>query len=165
MTADEIRAVIHRIDGIWPPRKPPTHEERAEWVRFLKPMDGAVALVAIDGLREDSPWRPSMADFRSAYYQAATLPSDQFAPLPAAPGEDKTPALEDVYGQRRDQWVYCWRCDMALTMDDICDSAVYDEQRGLRHGRCPKSGTAPLMPVAARLEREDHWRKMKIGRE
>ena len=165
MNADQIREVIHRLDGIWPPRTPPTHEERAEWVRFLQPMDGPVAFLAVDELREISKWRPSMADFRTAYYAAAALPGDDFKLLPAGSEKQKTPALEDIYGSRHDQWIYCWRCDMAIAMQDMEDNHIYDPSRGLRHGSCPASGSAPLMPTAARLEREEHWRKMKIGRE
>lgn len=165
MNAEQIREVIHRIDGVWPPRTPPTHEERAEWVRFLQPMDGPVALAAVDELRESSKWRPSMADFRTAYYAAAALPGDDFVALPAGDEKQATPALEDVYGTRREQWVYCWRCDMALSLMDMEDNHVYEERRGLRHSRCPASESAPLMPTQARLEREEHWRKMKIGRD
>lgn len=165
MTPDQIREVIHRIDGIWPSRTPATHEERAEWVNFLKPMDGPIAMLAVDELRETSKWRPSMADFRVAYYAAAALPSEDTILLPAGDGKQAAPALEDVYGTRRDQWVYCWRCDMAISLSDMDNNHIYDEQRGLRHGRCPDSGSAPMIPTAARLEREEHWRKMHIGRE
>lgn len=165
MNAEQIREVIHRLDGIWPPRTPPTHEERAEWVRFLQPMDGPVAFLAIDELRETSKWRPSMADFRTAYYGAAALPGDDFKMLPAGKTKAPTPALEDVYGHRRDEWIYCWKCDQAISLDDQYEGAYWDATRGVHHHRCPAAGSAPCIPTAQRLAREEHWRKMKIGRD
>jgi hypothetical protein len=164
MKPDELREVMARMDGIWPPRKPLTHEERAEWVRFLKPLDGPVALRAIDALRESVMWRPSMAQFRSGYWEAAAEPDDETLALPAAPGEIK-PELSDIYGHRREEWIYCWRCDQAISIDDQFENVIYDERRGMAHHKCPREGSAPHMPTKDTLERQERWRKFKISKE
>lgn len=164
MTADEIRGVISRIDGIWPPRKPPTQDERAEWVRFLKPLDAGAAVRGVDLMRECLKFRPSMADFRDAYYEAAALPGDDMLALPSAEGSVQ-PHLTDTYGHRVEEWVWCHRCDMAISLGDRLGNAVFDTRRGLRHIECPSGGSAPVIPTKQRLEREAYWRKMKIERE
>jgi len=164
MSPEQIREVVKRLDGIWPPRKPPTREERAEWVRFLHPLDGPVALRAVDNLRESSPWRPSMADFRSAYWSAAAEPDEETLALPAAPGEP-APSLDDVYGSCREDWLYCWRCDQAISINDQFDNSVYDHLRGMAHGKCPPQGSAPHIPKKELLEREEFFRREHIGRE
>lgn len=164
MTADEIRGVISRIDGIWPPRKPPTQDERAEWVRFLKPLDAGAAVRGVDLMRECLKFRPSMADFRDAYYEAAALPGDDMLALPPAEGSVQ-PHLTDTYGHRVEEWVWCHRCDMAISLAGRLGNAVFDTRRGLRHIECPSGGSAPVIPTKQRLEREAYWRKMKIERE
>jgi hypothetical protein len=164
VTAEEVREVINRIDGIWPPRKPPTQDERAEWVRFLQPLEAGAAVRGVDLMRECLKFRPSMADFRDAYYEAAALPGDDMLALPPAEGS-VAPHLTDTYGHRVEEWVFCWRCDRALSLDDYDGHITFDERRGLRHIECPSDGSAPIIPTRQRLEREAYWRKMKIGRE
>ena len=163
MTPEEVRQVMSRIDGIWPPRKPASHEERAEWVRFLKPLDGPVALRAVDGVRENALWRPSMAEFRSAYWQAAAEPDEEVLLL-TGDTSAKSPELTDIYGHRRDQWVYCWRCDQAISLADQ-ETMLYDEVRGLCHKNCPVAGSAPRIPTKLLLERNEYWRKARIAKE
>jgi hypothetical protein len=161
VTADEIREVISRIDGIWPPRKPPTQDERAEWVRFLQPLEAGAAMRGVDLMRECQKFRPSMADFRDAYYEAAGLPGDDMLALPAAEGSVQ-PHLTDTYGHRVEEWVWCHRCDMAISLGDQLGNAVFDATRGLSHRHCPVKGSAPTMPLQSRLRRQDHWRKHHI---
>jgi len=165
MTPEQIREVVKRLDGIWPPRKPPTHEERAEWVRFLHPLDGLVALRAVDALRENSPWRPSMADFKSAYWAEAAEPDDDVLALPAAPGAPKAPSAQDIYGHRSEEWIYCWKCDQAISLDDQYEGAFWDDRRGVYHHKCPPAGSAPHIPTKELLAREEYYRKAKITKE
>lgn len=166
MNADEIRTMVTRIDGIWPPKKAPTVEERQEWVRFLQPLDAEVVFDAIDIMRESVMFRPTMADLKTHYHQAAAIPKEN--PLQLTAGEDGTTPtnLLDIYGSHMDDWIYCWKCDMAISMDDVLDEKVrFDPRRGLIHGRCPKNGSAPAAPVHVRLERESYWQKHKIKRD
>lgn len=163
MTHDQIRSVMRRLDGIWPPRKPATREEREEWARFLEPLDGEVSLRAVYELRESSIWRPSMADFRSAYWQAAAQPSEGALLLNAAEGAFAVDPV-DVYGHKREEWSYCWRCDQAISLVDM-EEMHYDEVRGLYHRECPPAGSGPHIPTKLLLERQEYWRRMKISRE
>jgi len=164
MQIDTVKTILQRIDAIWPPKKQPTKEERGEWVAFLRTLDGDVALRSVDELRNQLGWHPSMADFRSAYQAAASLPAADVLALPAG-DEDGRGSLEDRYGTAQEAWVYCWRCDMALTLQER-STAPFDEIRGFRHSRCPKPGSAPTIPNKDRLERNDHFdrRHIIIGR-
>lgn len=163
MNTDEKRTVVKRLDGIWPPRNPPTVEERHEWVKFLQPLESDVALDAIDIMRESVMFRPSMADFMKYYHEAAAIPRENALQLPAGDDDATGPSLQDIYGSHQDDWIYCWKCDMAISMDDVLDEKVrYDGRRGLCHGRCPKSGSAPAMPVHLRIARQEYWTKHKI---
>lgn len=163
MTAEEIRAIIQRIDGIWPPRTAPTHDERAEWVRFLQPLDGAATMRAIDEMRESSRFRPSMADLKTAYYEAAALPGEDALLLPSG-GVQETLTQGDVYGAIREDWVYCWRCDMAISLKDQEETAVYDSRRGFAHRHCPRPGSAPSIPTRERLERDEYFRRNMLSK-
>lgn len=161
MTPEEIRAVLSRIDGIWPPRQAPTQEERREWVVFLKTLEGPLCLEALDEMRRDCRWRPSMAELRDHYDEAALRPIGTMLALPSA----KTAAPHSdyglTYGHNREQWVYCWKCDMAISLEQQ-EVAYWDELRGLRHEECPRKGSAPTIPTHLRLAREDCWRRNRI---
>ena len=162
MTPDEIREVVSRIDGIWPPRKPPTIEERQEWVRFLQPLDGPLMIDAIEGMKDALMFRPSMAEAKTHYHIAAAVPQQNALQLPAGGGKEEGPSLEDIYGSHQPDWIYCWRCDMAISLEERSGKPFYDEHRGLFHDKCPKTGAAPSMPVHSRIERQEYWTKHKI---
>lgn len=162
MNPTDIARVLGRIDAVWPPKKLPTDAERSEWVRFMQNLDGKVGSRAVDELKMTLGWRPSMADFRSAYNLAATLPDDDVKALPGARGEQQT-EWEDIYGAHQGQWVYCWRCDMAITLDERCDEPLHHAAKGLRHRQCPRSGSAPVMPVHLRLKREEYFSKHRVS--
>lgn len=163
MTTDEAARLLRRIDAIWPPKTPPAKDERLEWLAFLAPLDAAVAAVAVDLLRETATWSPRMADMRSAYNEAAGRPPGAGPALP--PGQDAggEPSLRDIYGEAQDRWVYCWRCDMAITLEERATAPHYDPERGLYHGRCPRNGSAPLIPRGQQIRRDEHFRSRGIA--
>jgi hypothetical protein len=162
VTPDQIREVVARIDGIWPPKKAPTIEERQEWVKFLNPLDGVIVLEAIDLMRDSLMWRPSMADVKKHYHMAAAVPREELPQLPPGPPQEFPVTLLDLYGTHQDDWVYCWRCDMAISLEELSGRPFFDERRGLFHARCPKGGSAPAMPVHLRIARQEYWTKHKI---
>jgi len=173
MNVNEIREIVKRIDGIWPPRKAPMMEERQEWVRFLTPLEFQIAMDGIDLMREELKFRPAMSDFLAFYHHAAVLPDEiplQLPPAPDAGGEVYVDTVDDIYGKLDDR-VYCWKCDQAITLEERsgCVDGVehnymlHDVQRGLFHRRCPRSGSAPSMPVHLRIERQEWFVKHKIS--
>jgi hypothetical protein len=147
MTPEQAGAFVARMNAMWPPKTTPTAAEVAEWMSFLRVFDAAIAVRALTGLRDQLPWRPSMAAFRSAYKEAAAAPADS----EVRGGE----ALRDLYGSSETLWVFCWRCDMAISLAELSTDPHYRPGRGLCHRRCPEPGTAPIMPAAERLERAE----------
>lgn len=166
MTPADAAAIVARIDAIWPPRTPPTPEEREEWIRFLRTYDGRIAAGALEELRGQLGWRPSMADFKSAYQLAATMPEETRPALPAGKDDRATRRnLCDTYGLAAEDWVYCWKCDMAIGTEERAEGAGYDHERGFYHCRCPKPGTAPAIPRAELLARNEHFSRHHIASE
>jgi len=163
MNRDEAKSTFGRVDAIWPAKKAPTQAERDEWMSFLKPMDGKLALRALDLMRDSVMWRPTMAEFDTYYRQAAAFSTEGYAELPAGTGAEATDMLE-TYGSRQEDWIYCWKCDMAIALEELAARPYYSERRGLHHERCPRKGSAPLMPVHLRLERESYWQKHNVTR-
>lgn len=164
MTGDEVRTVMNRIHGLWPRER--DEETDREWVVVLKPLEYRLADAAVDELRDTVMFPPSVAEFRSAYYSAlATVPTPALA-LP--PGDEEPTDFADLYGENAKQWVYCWRCDMALTLEERGSAKFtgYDGTRGFYHRRCPKHGSAPAIPSGERMERDEYFarRKILIGR-
>jgi len=64
-----------------------------------------------------------------------------------------------VYGSNPDQWVYCCRCDQAISLEERANIAFYRPGRGLMHGRCPRPGTAPRVPERERAGRVARYAK------
>lgn len=162
MTADEISETIKRIDGIWPPRTAPTVDERQEWVKFLQPLEGWAVLAAIDDMRDSVMFRPTMAEMRTFYTQALAVPCENALQLQAGECDVPAPSLLDLYGSHQADWIYCWKCDMAISLEELSGMPRFDERRGLFHKKCPKSGAAPAMPVHLRIARQEYWTKHKI---
>lgn len=73
---------------------------------------------------------------------------------------EPTQTLFDLYGSNRDDWAHCWRCDMAITLEERSTVPRYREGYGLYHFRCPKPGTAPIMSPAQRAQRAE-WMARK----
>ena len=104
-------------------KTPPTTAQYAEWIDFLQPYELEYAERALDELRAELQWRPSMAHFKRAYYVVAAAPESR----PALPGEtshDRT--YSDIYGSSQDDWVYCGRCDMAISLEERATSPSAD---------------------------------------
>ena len=77
--------------------------------------------------------------------------------------ETTTPALADLYGHERSSWVYCWRCNTAISLADRADGPVsFTERLGLAHKFCPRPGTSPSIPEYLRIERDDYWVKHHV---
>lgn len=164
MTLHEAATIVARLDAIWPPKTPPTDAERDEWLRFLRPLDPGISLRGVDELRNQLGWRPSMADFRSAYNAAAAAPEETRPTLPAGPDADDTD-IYGAYGATQGEWVYCWRCDMAITLDELATTAGFDKGRGFCHTRCPQPGAAPLIPRVEKLERDERFSRRRPNSE
>jgi len=162
MTAQDAGRVFARLAAIWPTSPEPDRTAAAEWVRFLSSYDLATANAAIDELQKTMRFRPSMADFRSAYLLASTAAPER----PALPGRAEDGTAErnrELYGSIQDEWVYCWKCDMAITLEERSTNPHYREGYGLYHARCPRRGSAPSIPNRERLLREEHFRKTHGG--
>jgi hypothetical protein len=135
-----------------------------EWLLVLRPLEANLADVALDEMRDTLMFPPTVADLRSAYYVALAVAGSQRAALP--PGDEgPSESLRDRYGENQKAWVYCWRCDMALTLEerDSVRLSGYDESRGLHHRRCPKNGSAPHIPAGERMARDEYFGKRKIA--
>ena len=51
---------------------------------------------------------------------------------------------DEIYGVEGRDRTYCFACRQALTLLERMDGAVvYNEERGLRHEKCPPPGTHP----------------------
>jgi len=155
MTPEDAARTVARIDSVWPAKTPRQPAELDEWIRFLRSFDCRLADRAVDELRSQLGWRPSMADFRSAYSVALAMPDESLPALPPAKGAGEPVDLRDVYGSAIGEWVYCHRCDQAIALAERDSTALYDERRGFCHAVCPPQGSAPTMPVADRLARDE----------
>jgi hypothetical protein len=155
--------IMRKMDGIWALRGEHTDEERNEWLDFLMTLDHRATAEACDALRLQLKWRPSMAELRSSYRDVLAV--DDELPKQLAGEVDKdAPSLRDRYGSEQGEWVYCWRCDMAISLDERYSGVVHTERLGLSHRRCPMSGAAPRIPEQERSDREDYRVKHHIRR-
>jgi len=152
------------MDATWPTAKV-TEDVYDEWVQYLSEYDPDTAARAFRSLRETCKWRPSMADFRSAYFLVLALADEARKQLPAGDGGHDRESLRDIYGSSVDAWLYCWRCDMAISLDDLEYRRAFDESRGLHHRSCPRRGSAPQIPAAAKAARDKAFadRRISIG--
>jgi len=157
MTKTQAADVLRRLVAIWPRER--TADTDREWMMLMRTLDFRTADRALDELRDTLGFTPSVADFRAAYRRAAARPDDYTAlPAGAHSGDDTT--LTDTYGSC--EWVYCWRCDMALTLEERATDAPYDPVRGLYHRRCPRGGAAPIIPAGERIARQEYFEKVKV---
>lgn len=163
MNLHEADTILRKLGGIWVQRTEPTDAERNEWLDFMLVFDHGAMLESVDYLRGQLKWRPSMAELRSAYREVIENRDEAPLGLPGKVDAD-APTLADLYGAERRGWVYCWRCDMAVSLEDQCGGPVFVERLGLRHRTCPKPGASPSMPEYLRTEREDYWTKKHIRR-
>lgn len=69
--------------------------------------------------------------------------------------------LRSLYGVDPSSWVFCCRCDQAITIDERSTVAFYRPGRGLMHGRCPRPGTAPRLPPKERAARVARYAKAR----
>jgi hypothetical protein len=152
---------LRRLKILWPRELPEGAD--TEWVRILAPLDYRFADSALNEMRDTLMFPPTIADFRSAYYLALQFPTDTLA-LPGT--VEVSTELANVYGSNRANWVYCWRCDMALTLDERDQlwegNGGYDESRGLYHLDCPETLERPTMPEAERMHRNEYFHKRGI---
>jgi hypothetical protein len=153
MTSKEAGHVIGRINAIWPAKNSATTAYYAEWIAFLESYELTHGDRTLDMLRAESSWPPSMADFRKTYLIVSTAPEQPRAALPGEVAQHIT--LLDRFGEDQDSWVFCWQCDMALTLEERATDALFDRLRGLHHARCPRPGTAPIMPADQRAKRAE----------
>lgn len=61
--------------------------------------------------------------------------------------------LAELYGVDRSAWVYCCRCDQAISLQERASVGFYRPGRGFFHGRCPRPGSAPRVPPKDRADR------------
>lgn len=152
MTPEQAQRILGRIDAAWPAKTPPTQAQYAEWIDFLQLYEFTYAEPALDELRAELQWRPTMAHFKRAYYSAAAAPAAR-AGLPGRASGDVTDL--DIYGSSREDWVYCPLCDMAISLLERDTAPIWNPGHGLQHACCPPSGAAPTMPPAERAERAE----------
>lgn len=172
MNTAEALMITRRIIGIWP--APALDKEaKAEWIDFLIELEYEPVISALVSLRESHRYRPSMADVKGAYLSVCSgMQSDrqQQASYIGLPGQVSTTSTHkkapynnlDWYGHSVKDWVYCWRCNMAIRLEERDTTAVYTPKLGLRHAHCPRRGTAPMMPVVELNERQQYWQKQGI---
>lgn len=160
MSPDETLVILRRLAAIWP-RKTCSEDTDAEWSAALRDLGFQIANSAVNLLRDTATFPPSIADLRAAYREAQLRPSGQSA-LPAA-GQDDTAARNcELYGSAPERWIFCWRCDQALTLAERCETAGFDPARGLYHLRCPRPGSRPTIPLRAKVERDERLQELRI---
>lgn len=157
MRAADAQRIVRRIHALWRVRD--DEDVDKEWLSALKPLDYSIADEAIDELRDTLMFAPSVADFRKAYYAALARCSES-VDVDAGESPDDHMSLRERYGFNQSDWVYCWRCDQALVVDE--DGVGYDGLRGFYHYSCPKKGSAPLIPQKERLWRDEYFRQHNI---
>lgn len=160
MNKNESAKVLRRLKILWPRELPEGTD--TEWVRVLAPLEYRYADSALDEMRDTLMFPPSVADFRSAYYLVLSLPCDTLA-LPPGDDDEAFEPLRDRYGENQKDWVYCWRCDMALSLEERGGKCGYDFSRGLYHYACPKKGSVPAIPSAERVARNEYFDKRRIA--
>lgn len=163
MTPAEATSVFGRINAIWPTSHEVDKAEVREWVDFLLPFDLTTAKAALAELQKTMRFRPAMADFRSAYLTASLTAAPDRKALPGRAEAGTAERNRELYGRDPDDWVYCWKCDQAITLEERSTNPHYREGRGLFHARCPRRGSAPTIPNRERLIRDEHYRKTHGG--
>jgi hypothetical protein len=163
MNTSESTYLLKRMASTWPQSGKLDDAAFAEWTEFLADYQPSPGWQALSILRESCTWRPSMADFRSAYYQALAFADDERKQLPAAHHDESDDSLQDRYGASMEHWNYCWRCDMAISLDDLENRRAYDGTRGLHHRSCPRRGSAPQIPAVEKSKRDKWFTDHKIS--
>ena len=72
-----------------------------------------------------------------------------------------TDEQRSLYGVDPNSWVFCCRCDQAITIEERSSIAFYMLGRGLMHGRCPRPGMAPRVPPKERAARVARYAKAR----
>lgn len=154
MIEDRVNEVLTRIGAVWP-SKDTSDDTYAEWARFVRPFEFKTSQRALDSLASTCKWRPSMAEFREAYNVALSNPSGQRM---LGDGVQQTIDYSDTFGSAQDDWLYCWQCDMAITLEERATDPHYREGKGMHHKSCPPRGSAPSMPSWLKLKQEEQRR-------
>jgi len=154
MIEDRVNEVLTRIGAVWP-SKDTSDDTYAEWARFIRPFEVKTAQRAVDSLASTCKWRPSMAEFREAYNVALGNPSGQRM---LGDGVQQTIDYSDSFGSAQDDWVYCFACWGAITLEERATTPHYTEGHGMRHANCPRRGTVPTAPSHIRLQYEEKKR-------
>jgi len=167
MHLGEATDVIRKTDAIWPMGEIQSDDTRAEWISFLLPLDYDTACESLVDMRNDLKWHPAMSEFREAYNVVVTRGASHLDSYAVTGGEedvDYGETLRELYGSSRNDWVYCYRCDMAVTLEERSGEPTYAAGHGFRHAKCPKEGLAPMMPAWRKLEREERKAKRPRSR-
>ncbi len=129
MTPEKAQSILGRIDATWPAKAPATTAQYAEWIDFLQRYELEYAERALDELRAELQWRPSMAHFEARLPRS--LRRRPRSPA-AAPGETsaRPHAIPILYGSSQDDWVYCHLCDMAISLEERATAPVWNPGHG-----------------------------------
>jgi hypothetical protein len=163
MDLREADVMLRKLDATWALREPRSDDEKNEWLEFLLQYEFDPMKRAVEDLRVRLRFRPSMAEIRTAYTEAGEGRDDRA--LPPAQEDGRGSDLSALYGENQRAWVYCWRCDMVLSLEerDSLKLVGYDGERGLYHHRCPRKGSAPTIPHAQRTQRDEYFARKRIG--
>ena len=167
MNLRDADVAVRKMDGIWVLRS--AGESREEWLEFLLPLDAAAALETIRNLRAVSKYRPAMSEFLEEYRIVAArrdAATNEIGGRRFLNGQcDHTAEGRnlELYGSEQGAWVYCFKCDMVVSLEERATSARYREDHGMCHAKCPPRGSRPSIPNGKRLERDEYWRKVGIA--
>lgn len=166
MNPAEAQQVVRRMIGIWGPLR--EKEQQREWINFLADYEESEAIAAVLTLRGASKWAPSMSEFRAAYLRALEdRPNggDEIEGRRLLNGKTETNAdvNQGLYGASVKSWVYCWQCDMAISLDERLETAQYRHQYGWAHATCPPHGSRPSIPNDERRLRAEYWQRVGVS--
>jgi hypothetical protein len=166
MNPAEAQQIVRRMSGIWGPLR--EREQQREWIEFLVDYEQEPAVSAVLALRGIVKWQPTMSEFRAAYLKTLEdrpIGGDQVNGRRLLNGKVETnaEANQALYGSAVDSWVYCWQCDMAVTLDERLDSARYRHRYGWAHDTCPPHGSRPSIPNDERRLRAEYWQRVGVS--
>jgi len=168
MNMSEASVIVRKGNACWKPLD--GADTQREWLEDLLRFAFYPAKAAIDDLREQASVRywPTMGEFKAAYTavlarQPHLSPFVEGQRLLNGRVQRNDEANRALYGGAVEDWVYCWQCGMAVTLEERDTSARFREQYGFSHDHCPHRGARPIIPAQKRLERDEYWRKVGIA--